>query len=179
MPQGKGRLPLVKGRWSKARKDGRLPYGEDGPEALARQTQAPSENRTTCNFCKSRAQWPGGNLDQSLRFRAPEGLRPPQEVTPVNGGPGGSDISAESRSALTPGGSLVTFCPRRKSLAAWDHVPKEQKLLSRRNKNPAAGRRNAPAKETKPPPGVPPENHLGSKAGGPKGPPAVSFLGDY
>ena len=37
------------------------------------------------NFCTPRAQWPGGNLDQPLRFCAPEMSCPPQGVTPVNG----------------------------------------------------------------------------------------------
>ena len=53
------------------------------PEALARQSQAQSWNRSDFKFCKPRAQWPGGNSDQSLRFCAPEmihhltGERPP------------------------------------------------------------------------------------------------------
>ena len=87
-----------------------LDLGRGGPWASCRQRprsvgsdpQAQSLNRITCNFCKLRPQWAGRNRGKSLRFCAPEGLRPPQEVTPVNGGPGGSDISAESRSALAP-----------------------------------------------------------------------------
>ena len=49
----------------------------------ARQSQARLWNRTSFNFCKPRAQWPGGNLEQPLRFCAPEifdifpGTRPP------------------------------------------------------------------------------------------------------
>ena len=37
------------------------------------------------NFCTPRAQWPGGNLDQPLRFCAPEMFCPFQGVTPVTG----------------------------------------------------------------------------------------------
>ena len=48
------------------------PYGENGPETLARQSQAQKLNRTSGNFCTPRAQWPGRNLDPSLRFCAPE-----------------------------------------------------------------------------------------------------------
>ena len=46
-------------------------------------TQAQKRNRTKGKFCARRAQWPGGNLDQPLRFCAPEilqnltGTRPP------------------------------------------------------------------------------------------------------
>ena len=55
------------------------------PGALARQTQAHKWDRTSGNFCKPRAQWPGGNLDQPLKFCAPEGHHPPKVVTPVMG----------------------------------------------------------------------------------------------
>ena len=59
------------------------PYGENAPGAMVRQSQAQGRNRTNYNFGKARAQWPGGNLDQPLRFCAPEilliltGTRPP------------------------------------------------------------------------------------------------------
>ena len=36
-------------------------------------------------FRKARAQWPGGDLDQPLRFCAPEMFCPPQGATPVTG----------------------------------------------------------------------------------------------
>ena len=42
------------------------------PGMLAGQRQAQERNRTSPNFCKPRAQWPGGNSDQPLRFCAPE-----------------------------------------------------------------------------------------------------------
>ena len=38
------------------------------PVPLARQTQARKRNRTGGNFCKPRAQWPGGNLECHLDF---------------------------------------------------------------------------------------------------------------
>ena len=57
---------------------------EYAPGALARQSQAQSLDRTECNFCKPRAQWPGGNLEQPLRFCAPKMLCPIQGV-PRNG----------------------------------------------------------------------------------------------
>ena len=50
------------------------PAVEDRLVSLARQSQAQSLNRTSPNFYKPRARWPGGNLDQSLRFCALETL---------------------------------------------------------------------------------------------------------
>ena len=58
---------------------------------LARQTQAQKLNRIGGNFCKPRAQWPGGNLDchsVSLRFCAPEGSKSASGAAPVMGDPG-------------------------------------------------------------------------------------------
>ena len=40
--------------------------------SLARQSQAQKMNRNGGNFCKPRAQWPGWNFDQPLKFCAPE-----------------------------------------------------------------------------------------------------------
>ena len=48
-------------------------------------SQAHQRDRTSRNFCKPRAQWPGGNSDQPLRFCAPEISCLAQGVTPVNG----------------------------------------------------------------------------------------------
>ena len=62
---------------------GTRPYGENTPGALVRQSQAQKLNRTSRNFCKPRAQWPGENSDPPLRFCAPEifcltqGIPPP------------------------------------------------------------------------------------------------------
>ena len=69
---------------------GRSQTGPPGfaPKALARQSQAQRLNRTSRNFCTPRAQWPGWNLDQPLRFCAPEGFRLLRGVTLVNRGPG-------------------------------------------------------------------------------------------
>ena len=52
---------------------GRMRY--PAPGALAEKTQAQKWNRNTYNFCRPRAQWPGRNSDQPLRFCAPEILR--------------------------------------------------------------------------------------------------------
>ena len=38
--------------------------------------------RITPNFCKPRAPWPGRNLDQPLRFCAPEVLQNPSSTRP-------------------------------------------------------------------------------------------------
>ena len=72
-------------KWSRSFRRGQSQTGPPGfaPGALARQSQARKLNRNSNNFCKDRAQWPGGNLDQPLRFCAPEilhslsGKRPP------------------------------------------------------------------------------------------------------
>ena len=55
------------------------------PGALARQTQAHKWDRTSGNFCKPRARWPGRNCEKPLKFCAPEGHHPPKVVTPVMG----------------------------------------------------------------------------------------------
>ena len=55
---------------------------------MVRRRQAQKRNRTSGNFCKPRAQWPGRNLDQSLRFCAPEIFCPPKGVAPRKWGPG-------------------------------------------------------------------------------------------
>ena len=58
------------------------PTAETGPGALARQSQAQFLNHTSFNFYKPRAQWPGGNSDQPLRFCAPEMLQNPAGTRP-------------------------------------------------------------------------------------------------
>ena len=99
--------------------------GGDAPGALAGNIKARALNCNSGNFCKPRAQWPGGNLDTHSYFHAPEGLFYVQESTPVIGGPGESgpmDLGGAQRSrspsAASPGDSLVTFSSLRKSLAA-------------------------------------------------------------
>ena len=42
-----------------------------------RQSQAQNQNRINRNFGTARAQWPGKNLDQTLKFFAPEALENP------------------------------------------------------------------------------------------------------
>ena len=64
-----------------------LPLGEGLTRialgTIVRNMQAREWNRTTPNFCKPRAQWPGNDRHQPLRFCAPEilqfltGTRPP------------------------------------------------------------------------------------------------------
>ena len=44
------------------------------PGALAGNIKARTLNCNSGNFCKPRAQWPGGNLDTHSNFHAPEGL---------------------------------------------------------------------------------------------------------
>ena len=104
------------GDWATARV---APTVENGSGALAEKTQAQTWNRTKNKFCKPRAQWPGRNCRKPLRFCAPEMLCSPQGITPVNGVLGGGEyghgVSILSR---PPSGSLVTFWPSRKSLAA-------------------------------------------------------------
>ena len=101
IPSGLRPSPLDKGsRPLKGKAYGRVktpaPTAENGPGALARQSQAQSWNRSSGNFCKPRAQWPGGNLDQPLHFCAPEIFCLAQGVTPVMGvqGVGGMEAGA-------------------------------------------------------------------------------------
>ena len=68
------------------------------PGALVRQTQAQMRNRTSGNFCKPRARWPGGNSDTHSDFRAPKIFFLVQGVTPVNGVRGKANMSAKRSS---------------------------------------------------------------------------------
>ena len=93
------------------------PTAYPAPGALVRQSQAQNWNRTDCNFCKLRAQWPGLNCGKPLRFCAPEGFCPAQGATPVMGVRGKATMSTKCSSGAVPGGVLVTLPPRAKSLA--------------------------------------------------------------
>ena len=59
------------------------PTAKAAPWTLVRQSQARLWSRSSDNFCKPRAQWPGWNRRKPLRFCAPEillnltGTRPP------------------------------------------------------------------------------------------------------
>ena len=64
---------------------GPAPTASFVPGTLVRQNQAQKLNCTSRNFCKLRAQWPGGNSDPPLRFCAPEIFCLTQGVTPVMG----------------------------------------------------------------------------------------------
>ena len=112
----------VRGRLSGDRK-GR-PYGENAPGALAEKTQALLWNRSNSKFCTPRAQWPGGNSDQPLRFYAPEGLHDVQGVTPVMGVQGVGEYG-RGASILSPplGGSLFSFGPATNKLAPQGEIP--------------------------------------------------------
>ena len=70
----------------------------------ARQSQAPMWNRTSFNFWKARARWPGLNLGKPLRFCAPEILQNLANTRPPvmgvlgdgrHGGRGGAAASAD------------------------------------------------------------------------------------
>ena len=52
------------------------------PGALARQTQAHKWDRTSGNFCKPRARWPGRNCEKPLKFCAPEIFAHPKGEPP-------------------------------------------------------------------------------------------------
>ena len=58
-------------------------------------------------FRKARAQWPGGDLDQPLRFCAPELFCLAQGVTPVNGVRGKATMSTKCSSGAGP----YPLCP--------------------------------------------------------------------
>ena len=81
----------------------------NGPGVLVRQTQAQAWNRTSGNFCKPRAQWPGGNSDQSLRFCAPEILQNPSRMRPPQRGPGKGDYEHEVLIWSRPRGRFAFF----------------------------------------------------------------------
>ena len=55
-------------RPARGRPHGAARYGDSAPVPLVRQTQAQAWNRTSGNFCKPRAQWPGGNLEGRSGF---------------------------------------------------------------------------------------------------------------
>ena len=69
---------------------------------LARQTQVQFLNRSNSKFCTPRAQWPGENLDQSLRFCAPGIFCPTQGVTSVMGDRGKAVIGERSSPLRRP-----------------------------------------------------------------------------
>ena len=89
-----------------------------------RQSQAYSLNRTSSNFYKPRARWPGGNLERHSDFARRKFCKIRQVRVPRNGGPRGRATWRQGRRSRfcrlrpPPGGSLVTFWPSRKSLAA-------------------------------------------------------------
>ena len=109
-----GRTPVVAGGHM-----GAAPTAEIRPGALVRQSQAHALNRTSSNFCKPRAQWPGGNLERHSDVARRKFCLDLQVCVPRNGGPGARRIWTRSvHPEPSPGDSLVTFSSLRKSLAA-------------------------------------------------------------
>ena len=90
----------------------------NGPGVLVRQTQAQVWNRTSGNFCKPRAQWPGLNSEKPLHFCAPEIFCPPQGVTSAFGVRGKATMSTKCSSGAVSGGVLPSFSPWKKKVAA-------------------------------------------------------------
>ena len=62
------RIPVGANSRCGGRPHGAAPTAEIIPGTLVRQSQAHSFNRTSSNFCKPRAQWPGGNLERHSDF---------------------------------------------------------------------------------------------------------------
>ena len=88
------------------------PTAENGPGAFARQGQAQLWNRSSSNFCKPRAQWPGRNCGQPLRFCAPEIICLAEGLTPVmgSGESGPMDLGGAKRSRSPSAASPGAFC---------------------------------------------------------------------
>ena len=72
---------------------------------LVRQSQAQMRNRSSGNFCNPSPQWGGRNLDQPLRFCAPEIFCLTQGVTPVMGS--GADSPCQGEMARRARGGRV------------------------------------------------------------------------
>ena len=93
------------------------PTAENGPRAFARQGQAQLWNRSSSNFCKPRAQWPGGNLERHSDFARRKFCTTSQVRVPRNGGSRGratwrqGGFAEPADCARPPSGSLVTFWP--------------------------------------------------------------------
>ena len=99
-----GRTPVVAGGHM-----GAAPTAEIIPGTLVRQSQAHSLNRTSSNFCKPRAQWPGGNLERHSDFARRKCRTTYQEGVLRNGGRGkrpmdlGGTEWSRSQSDASPG----------------------------------------------------------------------------
>ena len=81
------------------------------PGALARQTQAHKWDRTSGNFCKPRARWPGRNCEKPLKFARRKFLPIPRG-NPRNGGRGKRpmDLGGAKRSRSPSDASPGAFC---------------------------------------------------------------------
>ena len=102
-----GRTPVVAGGHM-----GAAPTAEIRPGALARQSQAHSLNRTSSNFCKPRAQWPGGNLERHSDFARRKCRTTYQEGVLRKGGRGKRPmgLGGAKRSRSPSDASPVAFC---------------------------------------------------------------------
>ena len=85
----------------------------------ARQSQARRWNRTIFNFWKTRAQWPGGNLECHSVFARRKFCKIQQVRVPRNGVQGVSEYEREALILSSPpGASFASFWASRKKLAA-------------------------------------------------------------
>ena len=110
-PPPSGAPSPLKGEGLRAATWGR-PYGENGPGALARQTQAQTWNRAKNKFCKLRAQWPGGKLGTHSNFARRKRCTLSQECVPRNGvrGKRPMDLGGAKRSRSPSDASPGAFC---------------------------------------------------------------------
>ena len=92
-------------------------------------------------FRQPRAQWPGGDLDQSLRFCAPEIKRSRSGAAPVNGVQGGANMDTKCPSERTPGGFSCLLAAQ-KALAPQGETPFQKRNLPQ---NPLNKQQKAPA----------------------------------
>ena len=111
------------------------PTADNGPGALARKRQARLWKRCTCNFCKPRAQWPGGNLDSHSDFACRKFSASLQVCVPRNGVRGkrpmdlGGTKWSRSPSDASPGAFCLLFRhgKRRSPPAGGETPPEKQK----------------------------------------------------
>ena len=131
-PPPSGAPSPLKGEGLRAATWGR-PYGENGPGALARQTQAQTWNRAKNKFCKLRAQWPGGKLGTHSNFARRKRCTPSQECVPRNGvrGKRPMDLGGAKRSRSPSDASPGAFCllcrhGQSRSPPAGGEIPREK-----------------------------------------------------
>ena len=118
------------------------------------------------NFCNPRAQWPGGNLDQPLRFCAPEMFCPFQGVTPVTGsgesGPMDLGKAQRSRSPSAASPAILWLLSQQ-----WESNPHRRAELSRR---PQAAKHLCRKPSQRPDEGIGPYRRKNNRGGGSRPP---------